>query len=355
MKILLTGMTRLQTRPSDTSETYYGIFNGYHRALVLGGHDVDWRPTTPGEELRGRYDAALVGLHGLGSMSCTTHKAGALWACHELPHAVLLEDWRVRTVAAHLKNSGYFWNGPLVGNLPLMKKVDPVRAQVERVRYRWERELPMAVLPMMPWGAVADFEVLHRCRGAVAWNVDPVYREHTLERQDSPPTADRRREWSLLSACSDASEWLAKRGELTWPVLKKWRPKEMRGQGGMQRQSRAALEFIPEDRVIREVYSQLWGTMMMGYGRESLVGWWRNRYFLAAFSGSILLTDPSEFGPVSEYMVTAQEVERMSDQELHNLWARQYAVLNGLTPSLDESVAALCSVLERLTPPEGGS
>lgn len=358
MKILLTGMTRLQTRPSDTSETYYGIFNGYAAALRLAGHEVDWRPVTPGEELRGKYEAALVGIHGVGSMSCTTHKCGALWACHELPHAVLLEDWRVRTVAAHLKNSGYFWNGPMVGNTQLMRRVNPVRKEIERVRYRWERELPMAVLPMMSWGDPATFEALHRCRGSMAWNVDPVYRWHTDHRAAAVPVelardVDRRREWTLLSACSDASSWLEKQGALQWPVMKKWRPKSERGAGGAQRQSRAEIGFIPEDRLIREVYSKVWGTMMMGYGRESLVGWWRNRYFLSAYCGTVLVTDATEHGHQAHYDYDCKYVEARDHKWLSTYAALQASVLRQQTLSLHDSVAQFSQVLERLTPPEG--
>lgn len=96
MKILVTGMTAKQvgsTRAFDLSRNCLTVV--HH--LREGGHEVDWRPVVPGEDLSA-YERVVTYLGPPNALS-SIHLYGVLWALHSRPDALFaLCDWQIRQI-----------------------------------------------------------------------------------------------------------------------------------------------------------------------------------------------------------------------------------------------------------------
>lgn len=95
MKILMSGFTSLQVGPERRGDIRKIDVPGTIAAkLREGGHDVDWRPVSLGEDLDG-YDAAWVNLARPISMNSRVGALGAMWTLAQgVPCVGYYDDWQ---------------------------------------------------------------------------------------------------------------------------------------------------------------------------------------------------------------------------------------------------------------------
>lgn len=343
MRVLLTGFTIRQCGEDQNVNQYATIFRMLPAALRLAGHEVDQRSVTPGEDLRGRYDVALIGVHPMASMA-SSRKFGACWAAVQLPHVVMLQDWKVKLTVDHLKTQNYMWKSShLQGKmLQSFELAAPYATVMDRVRARWSRVIDSVILPMYGWADPGQFTRLapHVTRPE-AWDVSPWLPEFGRPVDMS----DKHDSW-VLASLSNQDRWLASLDpQPRWPVVKIFKPEE-----DNKVQIRDA--FVEEATLVREVYSERAGVMMPCYGSECLVGWWRSRPQFAAQAGSVLYADESDVSQFGQgYWQPLRAIEEMRTDELVDLASHQAELTQRWVVDRATSARRLGGLLESCAQP----
>lgn len=303
-------------------------------ALVLAGHSVVRRAVTPGEELSADFDAAVIGLHAFASMA-SSRKFGAVWAATRLPHAVVFQDWKVRTTADHLHTETYLWKSSYLQGAMLraFELSAPHAPLMDRVRARWSRRMRAVLLPMFPWADPEPFRRILRTVGEVrTWDVSPMLPDFSPA--SSTPPELRARAW-VCASLSNVSAWVQGAGA-SWPVDRVFNDRKW---------TSGAVEwgFVPERELVSERYARSWGVMMPFYGRECVPGWWRSRPHFAAQAGAVLHADPGEGLAALDpaYSLPVREVEDMTAEQLAVLAMDQAGALLVRTATREECARQL--------------
>ena len=356
MRVLLTGCTNRQVRPQDNADAlYFTVFTGLSRCLIAAGVELDWRAVEPGEELKGRYDAALVGIHSFGSLSSKEHKWGAAWAMSQLPHLPVFEDWRVRDVTQHMKNTGNFWNLNMVvpGSkadkmFQLASKPGTVEPMVKAISLM-SCKLDGALLPAMNWCDLDAFQRFHKVMRPMGWDINPFYDE-----QPGLPAKAKERKWSMISLTAQ-DKALAQLAP-SWPVTSIYKPEGAKGVGGVLNPGMrpSSWGFMPEKELVEKVYRTHRGMFLPAYGKKGVRGWWRNRWWLSAKAGCVLRTEPSD-APASTdiFSLPVDEIEEMKDDELDSLADAQHEFTMSYHLSKQDSAAHMRLMLQELNAPCG--
>jgi hypothetical protein len=336
VKILLTGFTMRQCAVDfNTEQQYEHLFKMVPRALRHAGHEVDQRQVEPGEELRGRYDMAVIGLHAMASMS-SSRKYGSIWAATQLPYALMFQDWKVKLTVDHMTTENYLWKSSHISGYAyeMFQKASKYSKLMDRVRARWSRAVDSMIVSMYSWG---DPKLLSKVRNAthitrpVAWDTSPW-----LEVLGTPvPMEQKERRW-VAASLSNWDSWLETfETPFTWPVQRVWKPT-------VGKQVRTGDAFIPERELVQDHYGKSVGVMMPYYGGECLTGWWRSRALFAAQVGSVLLGDQRDLeGFGHGYWHPHHHIEKMSSHELTQVAAHQAMLVKRWTKTKDESAIAL--------------
>lgn len=357
MRVLITGCTLRQCEREASERTpYTTVFNALHQALELAGHTVERRAVVPLEDLRGRYDVAVIGLHAFGSLS-SAFKFGAVWAGWQLPHLLVAEDWKVKLLISQWGNQTYLWRANLITEGSRMWedycKASSRWQDVDKVRVRWSRRIDHVVAPAFEW---ADAELIRSEFRSPArahkWDPTP-WMPQLCSPQDLWPPSSRPREWVCVSL-TDQSSWVDAQG-CSWKVHRIFDAGKRPQSGGRTATEFGGYGFIPEPQLVREWYASRAGVLMPCYGRECIVGWWRSRPWLAAHAGAVLAGGPSElggFGPYHE--LTAAQVEGLSDRELDRAAELQRRdVMSQVRSRADSSQEAARLLVEAANPPIG--
>lgn len=318
-KVLLTGSTRVQAKDDARLRSPYAsnpvcLF----KALTNSGHDVDWRPVVPGEDLSG-YDCLIIGLSGIGSLG-SKHMFGALWAAaQDVPKAFLVDDWKIGDVFSGLKGS----NGKPGA---VYKDILP-RAFREQAGQTGMSELFMSVIAELnrPWKVpmVASFfdwgdrtKWLHK-----TFITDLITFDPTAYQDDHGVVSDKEksRSW-VLASLADHVPWLKKMGVPMESLVDDGALGPMyKSSGGWNIElygyKKGDQMRLSEPDLMR-VYETSWGVMSPKYNHAGS-GWWRARYAYCAQAGSILLASPEEVAPLGgAYTWVAEnpsKVEAMDD------------------------------------------
>lgn len=338
MRILLTGTTTLMSNQQrQSTSTFLSFFPLLNDMLVELGHQVDWRAVKPGDRLSRSYDVALLGLQAVNGLAGKQYRYGTLWAAHELPHAVVFDDWQVRTSARSLMNPQNFWKSAMLGRRELEERryaLEYCEDQLERVRVAWFEQLPYVIAPLFHWGIHSRFTALHPMKKLI-----PIDPSHFVPVLGAPPEDGvKDRAW-VYAGLKDYGEKLRGMG-FSWEVKTKMPITGRRGWGR-----------VPEVAVVNELYRHNWGVISMPYTKLLLgTGWWRSRFNFAAQVGSVLWADKREIGYLdpSLYGLSAARIESMPERALKMLAWDQAEELDRWKPTREQMLAHLDDHLKEI-------
>lgn len=353
MRVLLTGMTRKQAVPHEEHPLYYSMFRSYWDVLKAAGHEVDWRPVSPGEELRGRYDAAIIGMHLYGSTASKTRKYGAFWAAHELPHVIAGTDWKVRTMCSSARSSSstYVWRCVHFNerDMTFFNAAFERRVEIEKVVQLWRQVFPTFVMPALAW---SDLDVMHEChqiKEVMGWYVNDAFPQP----EPSSISIEREKRWVLvsLSQCEEFEEYLRDSGA-QWPIVTIGPPAGSRAQGGLAKKGFSNIDWkMPEAQVYSELFSTSRGVLLPYYGKVCPPAWWRSRWLLSALAGSVLHVHPKESTPNQAHRVSVQDIENASQTELNEIAvAQSKAILQDLG-NMSSAINQVNYILSKVSAP----
>lgn len=299
----MTGPTRsMCERVDPTNISNFSAF--LHDILVELGHTVEMRRVTVGEDLSS-FDHAIIGCASIISPAGLINNHGTVWAGHQLPHTMYLDDWQIRT---HLYPFSRMEGSCSLYRPQLLKFLNKTRLAaaleykdaIEAQHRRWTMQLPTLIAPLFGWGDLSKFAKWHKNIKRIV-SVDPS----AFVPQYNPTTVSKARAW-VCASLSDQSEFVKKLG-LEWPVITQYRPRGMNASWGR----------IPESEVVQKLYAPNWGVLSPYQGSTSGTGWWRNRFPFARQAGSILLADPREVrGLGGPFIFNPRDIEKMSEQGL---------------------------------------
>lgn len=326
MKILLTGCTNIQALAERRQRyTYVLLYDMVHDGLVELGHEVDWRPVTPGEDLKGEYDLALVGLAAMNGFLTSTHKWGALWAASQLPHAVVFDDWQVKGICGSIRIQSTLWSLGVV-DAQAHAAALPYKREIEAQRAAWASKMDHVIAPLFNWGDRAIFEDNHSMGRLWTWDPSPHIAFPELR-----PGVEKQRQWAC-AALANKDAWLA-RYDFSWPV-------ERRFKGGLPR-------LKTETEIVLDCYQPAWGVLSPAVAGLDGSGWWRARFNFAAHVCSVLWGEPAELAPLgSAYHLPLAEIEAMRDSDLSELASAQASWLRGQELSRAESLFQLDRIVQ---------
>lgn len=330
MRILLTGCTNIQALKRRRQRyTYVLLYDMLHDCLTEAGHEVDWRPVVPGEDLKGRYDVALVGVAALNGFLTMTHKWGALWAASQLPHAVVFDDWQVKGICGSIRIQSTLWAMGVV-DAAMHAKAMPHRAEIERVRAEWASSMRHVIAPLFNWGDRAIFHENHRMENLWTWDPSPHIPFPDLRHDGYERFDHKERRWAC-AALANKDAWLA-RYDFKWPV-------ERRFKGGLPR-------LKTETEIVLDCYAPAWGVLSPAVPGLDGSGWWRARFNFAAHVGSVLWGEAAELAPLSPaYWYPLERLEGLSDEGLRDVALQQASWLHDQELSHERSIATLDGIV----------
>lgn len=343
MKILLTGTTTLMSnRQRQRTSTFLSFFPLLFRLLQEMGHEVDWRSVKPGERLARSYDLALLGLQAVNGLAGKQYRYGTLWAATELPHAVVFDDWQVRTSARSLRYKGdadglslddeeallgdNLWKTAMLGRRELEERryaLEHHFSEIEAVRRSWFAELPLVIAPLFDWGRAEQFRELHPMSRLCA--VDP---SSCIERMPTTEVVTKQRRW-YYAGLKDHKDTLRKMGlgESRWPLVTQMPVAGKRGWGRITEQA------------VVQMYADSWGVVSVPYSRLMLgTGWWRSRFNFCAQVGSIMLCDRREIGLLDPdvFGLSVNHIEGLTHEGLRQLAEHQRLELERWAPTREQ-------------------
>ncbi|UOF80076.1 hypothetical protein [Caudoviricetes sp.] len=339
MRILMAGMTSLQSGIRETTDEYVSPFTMLTKILTELGHEVEHREVWPGEELRGRYDIALVGIHAFNSIVTIRYKHGALWTASQLPHAVVVDDFQWSDIHHSVTNANAYWKCAHLdkSQMERFKAASKVSMEIEAVRKRWGQSFELCLFTMFRWGDRARITQKHPIKRILDWDPSPF-----VPRWTEPLPRERvQRRW-VCACLRNRDEWIESLG-LTWPVVKRYKPWI-----GEKKVKNAPQWRVPEAQLVRDEYATSWGNLAYLHPDSAGTGWWRVRFnYVLDQCRTVMVAHQAEVSALGEpFDVRPGQLELMSSQQLHNLAAQQWATWRSFTPSHDEEVARIASFLD---------
>ncbi len=329
MKILLSGMTRMQTnRPSR--RTYNTSINALYQALTQAKHKVDWRPLEFNEKkLDRKYDLLIIGLGTISEFSCT-YLYETLLATQYDNVLYLVNDWKANATIKLLQNGELFREFVLRNNTG--KKFDSkfiakYEREIEKCRNQMFRQKDNLLGPFFPWGdrniilEGTPFSSLYE------FNPTSFYMKHWTHIQ---LPKKKKRQW-IYGALSDYSKWHT-RLQTQWPV-----------------QAFNKKTFIPEEDLV-DLYAKSYGILMPKY-KASGSGWWRARYCHGVTCENVMYAEETEWGNLAEQMhLPIGSIEDMTDRQLNQFAQFQADKIIELTPKWFQVVNHVNEIVEGWAP-----
>lgn len=341
MKILLTGCTKNAVNGKKQATTdYVSSFPIMAEMLTTLGHTVDWREVTVGEELRGRYDLAIVGVQALHSIAGKQYKHGAIYAATQLRHIIMLDDWQIRRTLYSFCRNDYFWRTPMLSPVELRNREAalPYKAEIDALLASWWDAIPPMIAPLWPWGDFSKMPFSEKFTRLYDINPSP-FMPVLSTRATNPASAisdvihGRNRGW-VLATLMDQTDWERKQG-FTWPIVRQHAVKKVRCWGR-----------VSEKKVV-ELYEQNWGVLSPKYAHAGS-GWWRTRYDFAYQAGAIVYGTAAEMAACDPVFATPlSDIERMSETNLFELATAQRNAFLGKQPTRAEVLVKLAGALAR--------
>lgn len=335
----MTGMTSLQCGIRTTTDEYVSPFTMLTRILVGLGHTVEHREVWPGEELKGRYDLAFVGVHAFNSIVTIRYKHGALWTASQLPHAVIVDDFQWSDIHHSSGSANAYWKCAHLdrSQMERFKAASKVSMQIEAVRKHWGQSFDLCLFTMFRWGDRAKIYKRHPIKKILDWDPSPFVPRWT------EPLDQRHKRW-VCACLGNKDAWIESLG-LSWPVVKRYKPWI-----GEKKVKKAPMWRIPEAQLVREDYATSWGNLAYHHQDSAGTGWWRVRFnYVLDQCRTVMVASPQEvkaLGPAFE--VTPQEVENTSVVGLTRLAEAQLSAWRQLTPTREEELARIVGFLDEI-------
>jgi len=310
MKILLTGMTRMQANRPRRRD-YNTSINAFYQALLASKHEVDWRMLEYDEKGLDKYDLLILGLGTISEFSCN-HLYETLLATKYNNVLYLVNDWKANATVRILRDNNIFRDFVLknnTGNRLDKKKVLKDAKRIEDCRDKMFRRRDNLVGPFFSWGdrrIIIDNTPFERI---YEFNPTAFYLNHWKSRISTCKTRTKR--W-VYGALADYSKWHKKLGA-KWPIL-----------------SFTKKTFIPENELIQK-YSESYGMLMPKY-KASGSGWWRARYCHAVLCKNVIYSDLSELAGTKMWE-DISIIETKSTKQLDDFAAYQSMVIKRAAPS----------------------
>lgn len=347
MRILMTGFA---ARGIGSTRTRYDITSLpaiIASALREMGHDVDGPRRVPLSEDVSGYDAVLVQVGWISSLSSSyAHEAARVMADSRGRVLRYVDDWRSQWLADDIAGHALSEKGwsKHVGNF--RRKEYSGISDLDRARIRTEILRPIEddsplLVPWMPWGDLSLFDVSTKARLSatlIGWDpqsLSPV----TPTRW--PEDRDRQRRW-VVASLQDHDRWVAAQG-LTWPVLRLGGVKKNPG-GTVIAGSNQVV--IPESEVC-QLYAESWGVLSPQYDSAGS-GYWRTRWEQAMEAGSIIWPGPIDAAQIGGAFegLTPQAIEEKTIGGLSELARAQAERLDSFKWTAPQALEALDAVVE---------
>lgn len=393
MKVLMSGFTALQINSGNKTIQKINVPAAIVQALRESGHEVDWRKITPGEDLSS-YDVLWINLAPLNSLNGRQGAMGALYALSSgVPCVGFFDDWQFNTVfngaralvrkptmlykhllvgTEHRGDEGatYFSRKDIEAALERVREINPeaakkcyieryymmdtdenvqpyekrlVQAATDLLAARWEA----GMVPVCPMYSFGDRSIVRKRMPKEVGPIEALDPTAPILPSLSPVTAlppqAKKKAW-VLGALMPHDTWLEKKNP-NWPVEIVGSRKLIKKLGGQR--------FDTEQDVL-EFYNNHWGILSPPYPHAGS-GWWRSRFLYAAHVGSILVTDKGEGDPLGDaYKLTIDQVEKMTDAELHEAALAQRAALAPFIPEYSSFVDHCNKIIERAVKEDKG-
>jgi len=327
MKILLTGMTRMQAhRP--TRREYNTSINAFYHALLAAKHQVDWRPLEFDEKrLDANYDLVILGLGTISEFSCT-YLYETLLATRYDNVMYLVNDWKANTTIKLLMEGDLFRHFVYRNNV---KKIDTVKLlamtdKIEKLRGLMFENRKLVGPFFEGWGNRAIITEGTPFQEVYEYDPSAFYLKHW----DNIEIPKRKRKQWVYGALADYSRWHERiKGE--WPIL-----------------SFNKKTFIPEERLVREYYAKSVGMIMPRY-KASGSGWWRARYCHAVLCQNVIYADEKEVSDIHpEFYRSIQQIERMPYAKLGELQRFQNYEIRSKMPSWNKVVDTVNGIVNEV-------
>lgn len=334
MRILVTGMTRMQC--GDFEELpYVNLSSELVRALKKLGHQVDWRPVDVGESAQDTwYDVAIIGLSSLVSYSAH-HRFGALWAAVNNPRVLYYhDDWRFPDAWSNFKIQAIDRTQSMCDyTLKQFARCSP--EAVTRMK-TLVNEIKSAKFPMLvgayTFSDPTHMQALWPCSECLVWDPSPLMEPFC------PPAigAPKRRMW-LCGTLSNQDKWVDKRS-YSWDVYRFYKATGM-----------PFKEQLSEQEFYRRHCLTNWGHLMYKQKILGPLAFWRPRHHLAMWAGQVAWAEPSEVRSIgASWLTPIYTIERMTDNELAELAARQRREFESHWLSPNGALGALESIVQRI-------
>lgn len=312
MRILVTGCTAMQVDSPRKINHLISNLESLIACLRYMGHEVDWKEVNLGDTLA-EYDIVFCSLAPFASWG-TRYMGGVLWALMNHPRVYLTaDDWQVRGIfpscAALAKRTDYFektiwshWAKTFGPEHPYKETLKRAIRTLAHNHWPWKMIVPC-------WDG-GDLSLL-RLPADELYRYDPF---PFMKLYDVDLTRQKWRRW-VFASLTNKEGWLKKQ-DFSWPVAK---------YGNV----RLGQEKVTEDH-LQVIYDLSWGVISPPHN-VSGSGWFRVRYHMAARSGCVLFGGHGQeeslvFGgsKSNPYVISAREVEKMTDAQLAVLASDQY-------------------------------
>jgi len=309
-KVLLTGMTSNQCKANRTSNTFYSGSRALYEVLSKM-EGVEFQHGNPQDYDFAEFDTVFVGLYAMNSLGSASRSGNVceqlLKATKSHTHVILhYDDWHVHSfrtgVNAMLKEKNprrlysMFFKDRNIDSM-----VQAVMEWASRIR---SGELKYDfLLPMMGW-ASHKVNTVGGTMGIPGAFFIPYDYCGAFSVMDNLPVQTKERGW-VLATKYDYSEYVNSKN-FKWPVIRYGCKKN-------------GDNYLPtEEDMVRAAYTKYWGLISHPYPAK-LRGQGRDKFMLASWTNSIIISEPGEADNVPEYAVQPADIEQMSDQELQSL------------------------------------
>jgi len=310
MKILLTGMMKVQARASRPGFFGSGIV-ALHAALIEAGHSVDWRQIEYAEKGLDKYDLLILGLGALGDFS--NQFLYQIIHASQYDHVLfLIDDWRANGALRGLRNNDIFReflfkNGTGKHVAPHVIRRD--EKLLEKLRAKMFRKKDNLLGSFFEFGDRSIILDDTPFIDVMSYDPSSFLYKYRLLKEKIEPTARRIERW-VYGSLGDHHRWEKKLGA-NWPIVC-----HMRKHGN----------FLTEPQLLRE-YAKSTGMLAPMY-QASGSGWWRPRYIHAAYTRTAMFGDESEAGGFGKnYWLPIEEIEALSRKELKEFANEQHRIV----------------------------
>ena len=299
MKILLTGITSIQTnsRSTRSKRDYMSFPYVLHKMLVALGHTVDFKVYEPSVDKLNRYNIVICGLAPTSSRTSVYAYNAFLAMQHE--HVLFyINDWQVKAAFSPRIAADPF-NEFVVG----CNKLEPskVERKIIQKKVNWFFERKHDVLcQMFNWGEHDLVKEGTRIRNVLAIDPTPCM---TLPKRIYHGKKQRAWVCATLKDYSDNDKPMLR--DLTWDVIHFNKN-----------------NYMSESTLIAAHYPRNWGVIALPYYHRGC-GWFRGRYLHAIQSNCVLLAHRKEVEPMAyennPYVFDTDALENIRDPHIRQL------------------------------------